>query len=64
LLSGRGFAGPLVGALLCVVLFRTLPGIVGLEPKVDALPQSYVGVLLDPAARRRWSRARAARGAC
>lgn len=49
LLSGRGFAGALVGALLCVVLLRTLPGIVGLEPKVDALPQSYVGVLLDPA---------------
>jgi len=28
---------------------RMQPGIVGLEPQVDALPQSYVGVLLDPA---------------
>jgi hypothetical protein len=49
LLSARGLAGAVVGALLCVVVLRMQPGIVGLEPQVDALPQSYVGVLLDPA---------------
>ena len=49
LLSGRGLVGAVVGALLCVVVLRMQPGIVGLEPQVDALPQSYVGVLLDPA---------------
>ena len=48
-MSGPGLSGALVGALLCVVLLRTLPGIVDLEPRVDALPASYVGLLLDTA---------------
>ena len=49
LFSGRSFGGALAGALLCVVLLRMQPGIVGLEPRIDALPQSYVGLLLDKA---------------
>ena len=49
LFSGRSLGGALAGALLCVVLLRTQPGIVGLEPRTDALPQSYVGLLLDKA---------------
>src|SRR5882724_9124519 len=55
LFSGRGLAGAagaagaLVGALLCVVLLRTQPGIIGLEPHLDTLPPSYVGLLLDQA---------------
>jgi anti-sigma-K factor RskA len=49
LFSGRSFAGALAGALLCVLLLRSQPGVIGLEPQVDALPASYVGLLLDPA---------------
>jgi len=49
LLSGRSLGGVLAGVLLCGVLLRIQPGIVGLEPRVDALPQSYVGLLLDKA---------------
>jgi anti-sigma-K factor RskA len=49
LFSGRSLAGALAGALLCVLVLRTQPGIIGLEPQVDALPASYVGLLLDPA---------------
>jgi anti-sigma-K factor RskA len=48
LFSGRSLAGALAGALLCAVLLR-LPGIIDLEPRIDALPQSYVGLLLDKA---------------
>jgi len=48
LFSGRGLAGALVGALLCAVLLRTQPDLIGMEPRFDALPASYVGVLLDP----------------
>ena len=47
LFPARGFAGALVGALLCAVLLRLQPGIIGMEPQVDAVPASYVGVLLD-----------------
>jgi anti-sigma-K factor RskA len=49
LLSGRTLGGALAGALLCVVLLRSRPGLIGMEPFVDALPASYVGLLLDKA---------------
>jgi anti-sigma-K factor RskA len=49
LLSGRTLGGALAGALLCVVLLRNQPGLLGMEPFVDALPASYVGLLLDKA---------------
>ena len=51
LFSGRSLGGALAGALLCVVLLRMQPGLIGLEPRIDALPQSYVGLLLDKAGR-------------
>ena len=47
LLSGRTIAGALAGLLLCAVLVRVAPGMLGLEPRADALPASYVGLLLD-----------------
>jgi len=47
LLSGRALAGAIVGVLLCVVVLRMQPGLVGLEAQSDTLPQSYVGLLLD-----------------
>ncbi len=47
LLSGRALAGALAGVLLCVVVLRLQPGLVGLEPQSDALPASYVGLLVD-----------------
>ncbi len=47
LLSGRTISGALAGLLLCAVLVRVAPGLLGLEPRADALPASYVGLLLD-----------------
>jgi anti-sigma-K factor RskA len=41
----------LAGALLCVGLLRFQPGLIGLEPQSDTLPQSYVGLLTDSAGR-------------
>ncbi|HEY0857737.1 MAG TPA: anti-sigma factor [Albitalea sp.] len=49
LLSGRALAGALAGVLLCVVVLRMQPGLIGLEPQADTLPASYVGLLLDSA---------------
>jgi anti-sigma-K factor RskA len=49
LLSGRTLAGALAGVLLCVVVLRMQPGLIGLEPVSDALPASYVGLLTDSA---------------
>jgi anti-sigma-K factor RskA len=49
LLSGRTLGGALAGVLLCAVLLRGQPGLIGMEPQLDALPASYVGLLLDPA---------------
>jgi anti-sigma-K factor RskA len=49
LFSGRSLAGALAGVFLCALLLRMQPGIIGLEPRIDALPQSYVGLLLDKA---------------
>ena len=49
MLSGRTLGGALAGAMLCVVLLQWQPGLVGLEPQRDSLPESYVGLLLDDA---------------
>ena len=48
-LSVRALGGVLAGVLLCVALLRLQPGLIGLEPQLDALPQSYVGLLIDSA---------------
>jgi len=48
-LSVRALGGVLAGALLCVALLRFQPALIGLEPQLDALPQSYVGLLTDVA---------------
>src|SRR5262249_23031851 len=45
--SARALGGALPGALLFAVLLRLDPGLIGLEPQGDALPQSYVGLLTD-----------------
>jgi len=50
-LSVRALGGVLAGALLCVALLRFQPGLIGLEPQSDVLPQSYVGLLTDSAGR-------------
>jgi anti-sigma-K factor RskA len=47
--SGRTLGSALAGAALCAVLLRTQPGWVGLEPALDGLPASYVGLLHDAA---------------
>src|SRR5258706_2341565 len=46
-LSVRALGGVLAGVLLGAVLLRLQPGLIGLEPQLDALPQSYVGLLTD-----------------
>ena len=43
----RALGGALAGVLLCTVLLRLQPGLIGLEPQVDSLPASYVGLLTD-----------------
>ena len=50
-LSVRSLGGVLAGVLLCVALLRFQPGLIGLEPQSDVLPQSYVGLLTDSAGR-------------
>jgi anti-sigma-K factor RskA len=47
--SGRALAGALAGVFLCAVLLRLQPGLIGMEPERDALPESYVGLLTDAA---------------
>jgi len=47
LLSGRALGGALAGVLLCVVVLRMQPGLIGMEQQVDPLPASYVGLLTD-----------------
>lgn len=47
--GGQVWAGALAGALLCVVVLRQQPDWVGLETHSEALPASYVGLLLDSA---------------
>jgi len=46
-LWGLFTGGALAGVLLCALLFRLNPGLIGMEPESDALPQSYVGLLSD-----------------
>jgi anti-sigma-K factor RskA len=41
--------GALAGILLCTLLLRLQPGLIGLEPQSEVLPQSYVGLLTDSA---------------
>lgn len=47
LLSGRTLGGALAGVLLCVLLLRAQPGLIGMEPASEGLPASYVGLLTD-----------------
>jgi anti-sigma-K factor RskA len=49
LLSVRALGGVLAGAFLCAVLLRLQPGLIGMEPQSEVLPQSYVGLLIDSA---------------
>ena len=46
-LWGLFTGGAFAGVLLCVALLRLNPGLIGMEPEIDALPQSYVGLLSD-----------------
>jgi len=46
-LWGLFTGGALAGALLCAVLLRLNPGLIGMEPEYEALPASYVGLLSD-----------------
>ncbi len=46
-LSVRALGGVVAGAFLCVALLRFQPGLIGLDPQSDVLPQSYVGLLTD-----------------
>jgi anti-sigma-K factor RskA len=50
-LSLRALGGVVAGALIVGVLLRLEPGLVGLEPPSEVLPQSYVGLLTDAAGR-------------
>ncbi len=45
--SARSLGGALAGIALCVLVLRMQPGLIGMEPQLDALPQSYVGLLTD-----------------
>jgi len=47
LLSIRTLGSALAGILLCVVVLRSQPGLIGLESQSESLPASYVGLLLD-----------------
>jgi hypothetical protein len=44
---GSGFAGVLAGGLVASVVLRSQPGWIGMEPALDKLPASYVGLLAD-----------------
>ena len=46
-LSVRALGGALAGVLLCIALLRFQPGLIGMEPQSEVLPQSYVGLLTD-----------------
>lgn len=43
----RMLGGVLAGVLLCTVVLRLQPWLIGLEPQAEALPASYVGLLTD-----------------
>jgi len=46
-LSVRSLGGVVAGVFLCAVMLRLQPGLIGLEPQSELLPQSYVGLLTD-----------------
>ena len=48
-LSVRALGGVVAGVFLCALLLRMQPGLIGLEPQSEVLPQSYVGLLTDSA---------------
>ncbi len=48
-LSVRALGGVVAGVFLCVALLRFQPGLIGMEPQSEVLPQSYVGLLTDSA---------------
>lgn len=43
----RALGGVLAGVLMCTVVLRMQPGLIGLEPQAETLPASYVGLLTD-----------------
>jgi len=43
----RTLGGVLAGVLLCTVVLRVQPELIGLEPQAETLPASYVGLLTD-----------------
>jgi anti-sigma-K factor RskA len=43
----RTLGGVVAGVLLCTVVLRLQPGLIGLEPQAEALPAGYVGLLTD-----------------
>jgi anti-sigma-K factor RskA len=47
LFAPRSLGGALAGVLLCVVVLRLQPALLGVEPLTDGLPASYVGLLTD-----------------
>ncbi len=49
LMPGRALGGALAGVFLCALLLRLQPELIGMEPRLDALPASYVGLLTDTA---------------
>lgn len=51
LLSPRSVGGALAGVLLAVLVLRTQPELIGLEPARETLPASYVGLLADASGR-------------
>jgi anti-sigma-K factor RskA len=48
-LGGKTLAGAVAGVLMCTAIVQTQPGLLGLEPQVDAVPASYVGLLTNAA---------------
>ena len=48
-LSARTLGSALAGVLLCVLVLRQQPDLIGMEPQRETLPASYVGLLLDAA---------------
>jgi anti-sigma-K factor RskA len=47
LFGSQAWAGALAGTMLCVIVLRQQPDWAGLETRSEALPATYVGLLLD-----------------
>ncbi|MEO8151788.1 MAG: anti-sigma factor [Rhizobacter sp.] len=43
----RMLGGALAGVILCTVVLRFEPSLIGMEPRAETLPASYVGLLTD-----------------